>query len=148
MPVKLYTNEVLDEMTHTTHPLTEAQKNHKYDRKRIRGRRAALLDLLSDCDWHRNYECAKVGGLSFNSHLYQLRKAGWDIRSRHVEGGVWEQRLFGKTDPSDQKPKLSGPQERVLREFALAIHKVYGDNGLKEIREHLPPMIAERAQPA
>jgi hypothetical protein len=79
----------------TDAPLTEAQENYTSDRVRIRSRKAALLDLLRDRNWHPNYELARVGGLSFNSYLYQLRNAGWDIRSRLRKGGIWEQKFSG-----------------------------------------------------
>jgi hypothetical protein len=94
-------NVVLNKMKMTqvsTQPLTEAKGNYRRDEKRILSRKAAFLDFLLDRKWHPNWRCAEVGGLSFNSYLYQLRQDGWEIESRHVRGGVWEQRLIGKRD--------------------------------------------------
>jgi hypothetical protein len=122
----------------TDKPLTEAQKNYENDRKRIRSNKAALLDLLKDRNWHPNYELATVGGLSFNSYLYQLRLAGWEIESRRVYRGLWEQRLVGKHgSPSLVRDGLSGPQQHVMDEFELAVQKVYGAQGLERVRDEL-----------
>jgi hypothetical protein len=130
--------------TATTQSLTEAQRNYRHDEKRIRSRKAALLDLLLDRKWHPNWRCAEVGGLSFNSYLYQLRQAGWEIESRHVRGGVWEQRLIGKRDtPSLSRDGLSRPQRRVVDDLTLAVRKVYGDDGLERIREVLSPWLTD-----
>jgi len=131
-------------MTHGSTPndgLTEAQKNYRNDQKRIQTRKAALLTLLQDRNWHPNYQLAEVGGLSFNSYLYQLRRAGWKIRSRPRRGGVWEQQLYGKGDPPLRKVALTGPQQRVLDELAIGIHKVFGDDGVKRVREELSPWL-------
>jgi hypothetical protein len=122
--------------------LTQAQKNYPNDRARIRTRKAALLALLQDGNWHPNYQLAEVGGLSFNSYLYQLRRAGWKIRSRPRRGGVWEQQLYGKGDPPFRKLRLTGPQRQVLDELATGIHKVFGDDGVKRVREELAPWLA------
>jgi hypothetical protein len=122
----------------TDKPLTEAQKNYENDRKRIRSNKAALLDLLKDRNWHPNYELARVGGLSFNSYLYQLRLAGWEIESRRMYGGVWEQRLVCKHgSPSLVRDGLSRPQQHVVDEFELAVQKVYGAQGLERVRDEL-----------
>jgi hypothetical protein len=129
-------------------PLTEAQKNYYSDRARLRSRKAALLDLLRDRDWHPNYELARVGGLSFNSYLYQLRNAGWDIRSRLRTGGVWEQKLVGRSTARRTRAGLSGPQKRVVDEFELAIQKVYGAQGLERIRRELSPWLVSASTSA
>jgi hypothetical protein len=123
--------------------LTEAQETYKHDRKRLRSNKAALLDLLQDRHWHPNYELARVGGLSFNSYLYQLRLSGWQIDSRRVYGGVWEQRLVGRRDrPSPARDGLSKPQQRVVDEFELAVQKAYGAHGLELVRRELSPWVA------
>jgi hypothetical protein len=129
--------------------LSEAQKNYPNDQKRVRTQKAALLDLLQDRNWHPNYELARVGGLSFNSYLYQLRLAGWQIKSRHVYGGVWEQRLVGRRDaPSPSRDGLSKPQQRVVDEFALAVQKVYGAQGLERVQDELSPWLRDASSPA
>src|ERR1700694_636993 len=106
---------------HTQHngknTLTDAQKNYDNDRVRIRTRKAALLALLQDGHWHANYELAVVGGLSFNSYLYQLRLVGWEIRSRRIRGGVWEQKLLGRGGVVRSRDGLSGPQKQVVDEI-------------------------------
>jgi hypothetical protein len=123
-------------------PLTEAQKNHNSDRARIRSRKAALLGLLRDRTWHPNYELARVGGLSFNSYLYQLRNDGWDIRSRLRRGGIWEQKLVGRTTARRSRAGLSGPQQQVADEFSVSVRKVYGDEGLQRVFRELPPWLS------
>jgi hypothetical protein len=142
-----YSPEVLRMTEHprTNTPLTEAQKNYDNDRKRIRSRKAALLDLLQDRNWHQNYELARVGGLSFNSYLYQLRNDGWEIRSRLRRGGIWEQKLDGRTAARRSRDGLSGPQEYVRDEFELAIQKVYGAQGLERVRDELSPWLRSAA---
>jgi hypothetical protein len=121
--------------------LSEAQKNYPNDQKRIRTRKAALLNLLQDGNWHPNYELMEVGGLSFNSYLYQLRRDGWKIRSRRLRRGVWEQQLVGRGDPPFQRRALSGPQQRVLDELTLAVQKVYGADGFARIVRELEPWL-------
>jgi hypothetical protein len=135
-------------MTHRSTPndgLTEAQKNYPTDQKRIRTQKAALLDLLQDRKWHPNYQLAEVGGLSFNSYLYHLRLDGWVIESRPVRGGVWEQKLVGRGNPPPRQ-ELSRPQQRVLDDFALAVQKVYGAQGLERVRGQLSPWLNSAPQ--
>jgi hypothetical protein len=124
--------------TNTT--LTEAQKNYHNDRTRLQTRKAGLLDLLRDGEWHPNYELMRVGGLSFNSYLYQLRNAGWQIESRRIRGGVWEQRLTGRGGPR-QRDGLSRPQQQVADELAVAVQKVYGEEGWKRICREFSPWL-------
>jgi hypothetical protein len=120
--------------------LTEAQKNYQNDRARLRTRKMALLDLLQDGKWHPNYELLRVGGLSFNSYLYQLRNAGWQVESRRIRGGVWEQRLIGKGNPRPCQG-LSQPQQRVMDEISVAVRKIYGEDGWRRIRHLLSPWL-------
>jgi len=127
-------------MMNETDGLTEAQKNYQSDRARLRTRKMALLELLQDGKWHPNYELATVGGLSFNSYLYQLRNAGWQIESRRIRGGVWEQRLIGRDNPRP-RPGLSRPQQQVADEFSVAVRKIYGEDGWRRIRYQLSPWI-------
>jgi hypothetical protein len=129
----------------TAHGLTEAQKNYRDDEKRIRTQKAALLDLLKDGNWHPNYQLCDIGGLSFNSYLYQLRLAGWEIESRPVRRGVWEQRLIGRGNARRSREGLSGPQQQVMDDFTLAVCKVYGAEGLRRIRAELSPWLASAA---
>ena len=123
--------------------LTAAQLNFDSDRKRIRGGRRALLDLLRDGRWYANYECARVGGVSFHCSLYELRQEGWEIESRHVEGGVWEYRLVGRGAPRSERRTLTRPQTRVARELVTAVKKVFGDVGAERVRENAAPWLAE-----
>jgi hypothetical protein len=120
--------------------LTEAQQNYHSDRSRLRTRKIALFNLLRDGRWHPNYELVKVGGLSFNSYLYQLRNAGWQIESRRVRGGVWEQRLTGRGSPRP-RDGLSRPQLQVVGELEVAAHKVYGEEGWRRICRELSPWL-------
>src|SRR3954471_3522642 len=131
-------------MTHDTSERTPAQNNFSADRRRIRTRKQALLDLLLDREWHPNYECARVGGLSFHCSLYDLRQEGWKIESRKVKGGVWDFRLIDKTAAQKKRGELSSPQQRVADEFTLAVRKEYGDAGLERIRAHLAPWLTSR----
>jgi hypothetical protein len=134
-------------MTDGTDSLTEAQKNYHSDRPRLRTRKRILLDLLSDGDWHPNYELVKVGGLSFNSYLYQLRNAGWQIESRRIRGGVWEQRLIGRGNPR-RREGLSRPQRQVLDECAIAVQKLYGEDGWKRISSQFSPCLLSAVEAA
>ena len=123
--------------------LTPAQKNYAKDEKRIRTQKAALLDLLLDGRWHPNYQLAEVGGLSFNSYLYKLRLDGWEIESRLLRRGVWEQKLVGRNGNPRPREGLSGPQKQVANDFTLAVRKVYGDEGLSRVRQHLSPWLGD-----
>jgi hypothetical protein len=134
-------------MNRDTDSLTEAQKDYHGDRSRRRTRKAALLNLLRDGQWHPNYELAKVGGLSFNSYLYQLRNAGWQIEPRRIRGGVWEQRLIGSGDPR-RRERLSRPQQQVADEFAIAVRKVYGEEGWKRVYREFSPWLLETVEVA
>jgi|SRR5215203_4639142 len=126
--------------------LTEAQQTYSNDLPRIRTRKAALLALLQDGNWHPNHELANVGGLSFNSYLYQLRLSGWEIISRRIRGGVWEQRLIGKSKAPRPRAGLSGPQQRVIDDFMRAAHKAYGDEGVSRIHRELSPWLMSLAR--
>jgi hypothetical protein len=122
--------------------LTAAQLNFDRDRKRIRGRRRALLDLLWDGRWYANYECARAGGVSFHCSIYTLRREGWAIESRYVSGGVWEYRLTGRGAPRDARRSLTRPQTRVARELMHAVRSEYGEDGMVRVRERLAPWLA------
>jgi len=118
--------------------LTDAQINFAKDEGRVRTRRAALLELLLDGEWHPNYECSRVGGLSFHCSLYELRKEGWRIESRHARGGVWEYRLVGRQEETvTDSLSLSRPQRRVAEGLLIAVRKAYGSTGLDRVREHM-----------
>jgi hypothetical protein len=134
-------------MTDGTDSLTEAQKNYQDDRSRLRTRKLALLDLLRDGGWHPNYELVTVGGLSFNSYLYQLRNAGWQIESRRIRGGVWEQKLIGKGNPR-RREGLSRPQHQVLNECAIAVRKLYGEDGWRRISSQFSPWLLSAVEAA
>ena len=115
-------------------PLTEAQVLYYDDLARLRGKRGDLLELLFDGLWHPNYDCAKVGGLSFNCSIAALRREGWLIESRPKGHGVWEYRLTGKGDPPS--PKMSRPQAVISDHYASAIHRTLGGEALSVWREH------------
>ena len=74
-------------MNHTPPNLMVGQQNYTRDRKRIRSRKEALLDFLSDGAWKANYQCAEAGGISYHCALYALRTEGWVIETRRVKGG-------------------------------------------------------------
>jgi len=95
-------------MTNKTGGLTEAQKNYPNDQKRIRTQKAALLDLLHDRKWHPNYQLAEVGGLSFNSYLYQLRLARLGDRIQ----ACTRRSLGAKIDRTRQRSTLPRRTER------------------------------------
>ena len=92
-----------------TSKLTDAKARYYDDLKRLRGRRGLLLDLLMDGKWHPNWECASVGGLSFNDSFYAFRREGWLIESRPKRGGRWEFRLHGKAEPLQGHKPMSRP---------------------------------------
>lgn len=127
----------------STNDLTAAQLNYKTDRRRILSRKKALFNLFSDRNWHPNYECARVGGLSFQGSIFAFRNAGWIIESRPMKGGVWEYQLRGKSAQPRAAPALSRPQRRVADEFLLGVRKAYGDAGVERLRRHLSPWLKE-----
>ena len=125
---------------------TQAQQRYPTDKRRIRSRKEALLDFLSDGEWHPNYECARVGGISWHCSVYALRNEGWIIEPRPVKGGVWEYRLSGRGQDRLLALKLSNPQRRVADEFLLGVRKAYGDAGVERLREHLSPWLKDAIQ--
>jgi hypothetical protein len=134
------------EPLHGTRGLAQAQRNYPNDKKRIRSRKEALLNFLSDGGWHPNYECARVGGISWHCSVYALRNEGWIIEPRPVKGGVWEYRLSGRSQHRLLAPKLSKPQRRVVDELLLGVRKAYGDAGIERLQEHLPPWLNDETK--
>ena len=127
-------------------PLTEAQILYHGDLARLRGQRGALLELLIDERWHPNYECAEVGGLSFQCSIYAFRKEGWIIESRPKRKGVWEYRLTGKGDPSPHRP-MSEPQVLVAGHYMHVIQTELGRSAAKKVRQALPEWMRSDPKP-
>jgi hypothetical protein len=121
----------------TESPLTEAQLLHYDDLTRRGGRRADLLTLLLDKQWHTNGECLQVGGLSFNDSIYSFRQDQWDIESRRIRGGIWEFRLRGKTKEVAGHKPMTRPQGVVAKEYVNAISELYGAHAVARITAHL-----------
>jgi hypothetical protein len=111
-----------------------------------RSRREALRLLLSDGDWHASYECADVGGVSFQSAIYTFRRSGWKVEARRVHGHLYEYRISGRGRAAPRQTRLSRPQLAVLRDVFLAVCKVYGDEGAERVRASLPPRLHEEAR--
>src|SRR5437588_12014862 len=112
------------------------------DRVRRLTKKQALYDLLSDHEWHANYRCAEVGGVSFQGSIYKLRNEGWRIESRHSRGGIWEYRLTGRAEPGDRSPSLSGPQSKVAHGLLDGVQKVFGKDGVARVVAALDPALA------
>lgn len=93
------------------------------ERNRLRSKKALLLTLLSDGEWHSNRECLDVAGLSYNVSVFGLRSDGYRIESRPLGDGLWEYRLTGKTAPRQKRNRrsMSGPQRDVAEAYAEAI---------------------------
>jgi hypothetical protein len=127
--------------------LTLAQALYYEDLARLRGQRGKLLELLTDEQWHPNYECAEVGGLSFNDSIFAFRQEGWIIESRPKRGGVWEFRLTGKGDPPEGHKPMSRPQAVVAGHYMHVIEKSLGVPTATEIREALPDWMQTDARP-
>ena len=118
--------------------LTEAQTLYYDDLRRLRGQRGLLLELLLDGEWHPNYECAEVGGLSFNDSIFAFRKEGWIVESRKKKGGIWEFRLTGKGDPPEGHKAMSRPQRLVAAHYTHLLHRELGFATAMKIRRVLP----------
>ena len=114
------------------------------ERERLRSNRQALRDLLGDGEWHKNWECAQVGGLSFNGSIYALRCKGWIIETRYVRRGEWEYRLTGKGEPR-MKRRLTTKEDRITREYLLAAEELFGDDASERILSLVPPDIRPQA---
>lgn len=56
----------------------------------------ALLELLSDGEWHSNGECAEYAGFRYGGRKFELERDGYIIDKRHVKGGRWDYRLSGR----------------------------------------------------
>jgi hypothetical protein len=84
-----------------------------------------------------------VGGVSFHCSIYTLRQEGWEIESRHHEGGVWEYRLVGRGAPRETRARLTRPQTRVARELVTAIKKAFGEAGAERVRDNSAPWLAD-----
>jgi hypothetical protein len=114
--------------------LTEAQLRYHADEARLRGKRADLLDLLLDREWHANHECAAVGGISFHGSFHALRKQGWRIESHYLGPGRWVYRLTGRTTPK----QMNGEQRQIARAYVAAVLRAYGDGALAPVLPLLP----------
>jgi hypothetical protein len=108
------------------------------DLRRLRGQRGRLLELLLDGEWHRNHDCAEVGGLSFNDSIFAFRQQGWIIESRKLRGGIWEFRLTGKGDPPEGHKAMSRPQRYVAAHYLYVIKDKLGETAMKKVLENLP----------
>ena len=63
-----------------------------------------LLNLLRDGHWHSNQEMFDLMDVSYQDHLYFLRKEGFVInKMRDPETGVWHYKL--EVGPNDQRTK-------------------------------------------
>ena len=129
-----------------TKPLTDAQILYHGDLARLRGQRGALLELLTDEEWHPNYECAGVGGLSFQCSIYAFRREGWIIESRPKKGGIWEYRLVGKGDPPPH-PAMSRPQRLIAGHYLYVIETEIGSEAASKVQNAVPEWMRTRAQP-
>lgn len=49
-------------------------------------RRDALRALLSDGLWHTQQELERAGGMRFGGRIHELRKAGFRVEKRMVDG--------------------------------------------------------------
>lgn len=105
--------------------------------RRWRSNRAELRDLLSDGEWHKNYELAEAGGLSFHGSLYALRQQGWIIETKYIKRGLWEYRLVAKGEPRP-KPRMSEREARIARLYLLAAEESFGHEATERLRETLP----------
>jgi hypothetical protein len=122
---------------HEERPLSEAQLRYYVDEARLRGKRGELLDLLLDGDWHPNHDCADIT-VCFHSAIYALRNEGWLIRSRHHQGGTWEYRVVGKTEPPPPTSLMNPQQRRIARIYTDAITTKLGGNALATILPAIP----------
>ncbi|MDX6590848.1 MAG: hypothetical protein QOJ13_44 [Gaiellales bacterium] len=109
--------------------------------RRWRSNRAALRELLSDRQWHKNYELAEAGGLSFHGSLYALRQQGWLIETRYILPGLWEYRLTGRGEPR-AKPKMSEREARIARLYLSAAEAAFGSEAARQLQEMLPDDVS------
>jgi hypothetical protein len=131
-------DQIAREMIATeTTTLTEAQSLYYSDLSRQRGRRGLLMELLSDGKFHPNFECATVGGVSYQCSLYTFRQKGWVIESRKDKGGVWSYRLAGK-DEQIRERKLNAPQREVAKAYVGAVVKTMGQAASEKMIAALP----------
>ncbi len=56
----------------------------------------ALLSLLSDGRWHSQQEVLEAAGYRYTGRVKNLRDAGYEIESWHVQGSEWRFRLVVK----------------------------------------------------
>lgn len=126
--------------------LTEAQALYYDDLKRQKGQRALLFELLQDGKWHPNYECARVGGLSFNDSIFAFRQEGWIIESRRVRAGVWKYRLLGKEEPPTGHKPMTRPQRVVAGHYMHVVATELGDEAAFIIRDALPEWMRAEAR--
>jgi hypothetical protein len=65
------------------------------DEGRLTGHRADILNHLRAHGKATNMELTGIGGLRFGARLEELRKAGHDIRTHRLGGGLFEYELIG-----------------------------------------------------
>lgn len=92
------------------------------DQERLLTQYDAIIKVLSDHEWHTQYEIADITGApqgSVGSQIRNARVAGLDIPKRRVspERGTWEYRWVGSraigSRPTDE-PECSEPGEGGL----------------------------------
>jgi len=69
--------------------------------------RDRLYDLLADLYWHSAKELSRVGGVRYGARILELKRLGYQIESREVEGQEGKDyRLISRHKGSPQQKRV------------------------------------------
>lgn len=76
--------------------------------KRNKPYRDALLERMSDLQWHPHWELKAVAGIRYSARLLELRRLGYTVEDRPVKGQGKEYRLLSleKRKPREKRVKI------------------------------------------
>lgn len=107
----------------------------------IRSARDTLLSLLSDLGWHHNREL-RVAGVRYSARLLELKRLGYQIERRAIEGGH-EYRLVSL--------RRQAPKEKMVKVFlveadasAIVERRAITDTAMAAIRDALGSFMNNR----
>jgi len=76
-----------------------------FTKRRRNNARERLLQLLSDQNWHDHLQLREVAGTRYSARLLELRRLGWSVEDRNLDGSGKAYRLTSLQASRRMKPK-------------------------------------------
>lgn len=73
---------------------SQAWREHLKRLGYIESKKAEILFLLWDLNFHNTKQVNEAGGSQYNARIKELRNEGWDIDSEKLANGEWGFRLI------------------------------------------------------